>query len=149
MSTSASQILEPQHTSTVEEFIEAGYSDEMTYYNFSILFKSATQKNIILSSTNIIYDYMDELKSSAVTITMSDDDYVKYKYKPKLFCYDIYGSTELYFVIMALNGICDIKDFTKKTIKALYKNDMFELLNQIYNAETDYIDKNRIELNES
>ena len=147
MSASNSQILEPQKTSTLEEFIEAGNTDERTYNNFSLLFHSSTDSNIILSSTNIIYDYMDEIKKCAVNVEFTTKQYLKYRYKPKLFAYDIYGSTELFFVIMAINGICDIKDFNKTKIKALYKSDMTALLDAIYNAESSYIKKNRVALN--
>ena len=47
---------------------------------------------------------------------------------------------------MAVNGIYDIKDFNRRNIKALYKKQLFELLNQIYNAESEYIQKNRSDL---
>mgnify|MGYP000065565034 CR=1 FL=1 len=146
MSSSNIQILDPDKTSTVEEFINAGISDEMTYNNFSILFKSSQQDNIILSANNIIYDYMDEIKPYIVNVTLSEEEYIKYRYKPKLFAYDIYGSTELFFIVMAVNGIYDIKDFNRRNIKALYKKQLFELLNQIYNAESEYIQKNRSDL---
>lgn len=146
MSSSNIQILDPDKTSTVEEFINAGISDEMTYNNFSILFKSSQQDNIILSANNIIYDYMDEIKPYIVNVSLSEEEYIKYRYKPKLFAYDIYGSTELFFVVMAVNGIYDIKDFNRRNIKALYKKQLFELLNQIYNAESGYIQKNRSDL---
>lgn len=146
MSSSNIQILDPDKTSTVEEFINAGISDEMTYNNFSILFRSSQQDNIILSANNIIYDYMDEIKPYIVNVSLSEEEYIKYRYKPKLFAYDIYGSTELFFVVMAVNGIYDIKDFNRRNIKALYKKQLFELLNQIYNAESGYIQKNRSDL---
>lgn len=146
MSSSNIQILDPDKTSTVEEFINAGISDEMTYNNFSILFKSSQQDNIILSANNIIYDYMDEIKPYIVNVSLSEEEYIKYRYKPKLFAYDIYGSTELFFVVMTVNGIYDIKDFNRRNIKALYKKQLFELLNQIYNAESGYIQKNRSDL---
>lgn len=146
MSSSNIQILDPDKTSTVEEFINAGISDEMTYNNFSILFRSSQQDNIILSANNIIYDYMDEIKPYIVNVSLSEEEYIKYRYKPKLFAYDIYGSTELFFIVMAVNGIYDIKDFNRRNIKALYKKQLFELLNQIYNAESGYIQKNRSDL---
>lgn len=146
MSSSNIQILDPDKTSTVEEFINAGISDDMTYNNFSILFRSSQQDNIILSANNIIYDYMDEIKPYIVNVSLSEEEYIKYRYKPKLFAYDIYGSTELFFVVMAVNGIYDIKDFNRRNIKALYKKQLFELLNQIYNAESGYIQKNRSDL---
>ena len=141
------KIIETGKTSTVEQFIKAGTTDEMTYSNYSIKFRSSQQSNIILTANNIIHDYMDEIKPYIQTVYFSENEYIKYKYKPKLFAYDVYGSTELFFVIMALNGICDIKDFNKRTVKALYKVHMYELLNEIYNAESNYLEKNKSDLN--
>lgn len=143
---SNSQIKDPGKAASLESFIEAGSADEQTYNNFSILFHCAADPNIILASTNIIYDYMDEIKKCLVEVEFTDKQYLRYRYKPKLFAYDVYGSTELYFVIMAINNICDIKDFNKTKIKALYKSDMKALLNAIYNAESSYIKKNRVML---
>ena len=98
---------------------------------------------------NIIYDYLPELNERTVTLTMTDNEFIKYRYKPKLLAYDLYGSTEVYFVIMALNGMCNIKDFNKKKLKLLYKSDLIELLNEIYSAESDYIMYNRVHLNDN
>lgn len=134
----------PENTSTIEEFIDMGACDEITYKNFSILVKFIGESSVIeYAQDNIIYDYMDELLAKAKDFELSDSDYIKYRYKPKLLSYDIYDTTELYFVILAINGMCSIKDFNKRKIKLLYKSDMMNLLNQIYSAESDYILYNR------
>lgn len=141
----------PEKTATVEEFIEAGGSDDITYYNFSILEKYKGNNDITVEyvMSNIIYDYMDEIMEKAVDLELSDDDFVKYKYKPKLLAYDIYKTTEVYFVILAMNGMCSIKDFTKKKLKMLYTGDLITLLNQIYNAEQNRLRHNRKKLEDS
>lgn len=134
----------PENTSTIEEFVEMGACDEITYKNFSILAKFIGESSTVeYAQDNIIYDYMDELLEKAITYEFSDDEYLKYRYKPKLLSYDIYDTTELFFIILAINGMCSVKDFNKRKIKILYKSDMFDLLNQIYNAESDYILYNR------
>ena len=74
---------------------------------------------------------------------MTDDEYHKYKFKPKLLAYDLYGSVELYFTILFLNGTCNIKDFDRRVIKLIRKSDMIALLEAIYNAEQNYISSNR------
>lgn len=141
----------PEKTATVEEFIEAGSADDITYYNFSILEKYKNDENITVEyvMSNIIYDYMDEIMEKAVEIELSDDDYMKYRYKPKLLAYDVYKTTEVYFVILAMNGMCSIKDFTKRKLKMLYTSDLIDLLNQIYSAEQSRISHNRKHLEDS
>lgn len=139
----------PERTATIEEFIEMGDTDDITYANFSILVKCIGENSIVqYAQDNIIYDYIDELNERAVTLTLTDNEYVKYRYKPKLLAYDLYGSTEVYFVIMALNGMCNIKDFNKRRLKLLYKSDLIELLNEIYSAESSYISYNRAHLDD-
>ena len=147
---------EPEITKSVEDFVSLGKGDDKTYANFSIMAeiveRDTSVKNvnkatkILYPEHNIIYDYLKELKSSTVTCELTDGEYLKYRYNPKLLAYDIYGSAELYFVILAINGMCSFKDFNKKKIKLLYKQDMTDFLTAIYNAESDYISKNRAKL---
>ena len=140
----------PEKTATVEDFIEAGQADDITYYNFSILEKYKDGDiTIEYVMSNILYDYMDEIMEKAIELELTDDDYVKYRYKPKLLAYDVYKTTEVYFVIMAINGICSIKDFNKKKLKMLYTGDLINLLNQIYNAEQSRLKHNRKNLDNS
>ena len=78
---------------------------------------------------------------------MTENEFQKYRYKPKLLAYDLYGSTELYFAILFINGTCNIKDFNRKNIKLIKKADMIALLEAIYNAEQNYISTNRSSIN--
>lgn len=141
----------PEKTSSVEEFIEMGSADDITYHNFSILEKFTKEDGVDIeyAINNVIYNYMDEIKDKVVELELSDDDYAKYKYKPKLLSYDVYKTTEIYFIIMAINGICSVKDFTKKKLKMLYTQDLIELVNQIYAAEQNRINYNRKHLDDS
>lgn len=147
---------EPEIAKSVEDFITLGKGDDKTYANFSIMAQIVEQdtsiKNvsratkILYPENNVIYDYLKELKETSVTCEFTDSEYLKYRYNPKLLAYELYGSTELYFVILAINGMCSFKDFNKKKIKLLYKQDMTDFLTSIYNAESDYLSKNRTKL---
>ena len=139
----------PEKTATIEEFIDMKETDDITYSQFSILVKCIGENSVVqYAQDNIIYDYLNELNESAVEYEMTDDEFVKYRYKPKLLAYDLYGSTEMYFVIMALNGMCNIKDFNKRKLKLLYRSRLLELLNEIYSAESEYIKYNRLHLDD-
>lgn len=139
----------PETTKSIEDFITLGTIDEMTYSKFSIVAETIGNKDtasVQFPENNIIYDYMKELKTDCQEIVLTDEDIIKYRYNPKKLAYDIYGHSELYFVILAINGMCSFKDFNKRKIKLLYKNQVQSLLNEIYNAESDYISKNRAKL---
>ena len=81
---------------------------------------------------------------------MTNEEFRKYKYKPKLLAYDIYGATELYFIILAINGIkyIDVKAFDKRKLRLPKANDLANIVTAIYNAETTYLNANRNSLNE-
>ena len=123
----------PQNTSTIEEFINSGSGITITYYNLS--FNDMLSNGTVVSVHNVISDYLDELKDSAVYVSLNQDQQFKYMYKPKLLCSDLYGNPELYFIILLLNDMADVKEFTKPVIRMLSKNNMSELLTLIYNAE--------------
>lgn len=139
-----------EETYTVEDFIELGKDiDDIQYSKFAILSKATSDvKNpLIYAEHNVIYDYEEEFKTLALNVEMTDNEFLKYRFKPKLLAYDLYGSTELYFAILFTNGICSIKDFDRKHIKLIKKSDMIALLEAIYNAEQNYISLNRSSIN--
>lgn len=141
-------ITRPEQTYTLEDFVGFKGSDNMTYYNLSILAKSVTKDGIIYSKDNIIYSYLDILKAKCKLLKLSDQEYNIYRFKPKLLSYTLYKSTELYFVILAVNGLCDVKDFDMKKFWVLHPTDLNNLLTQIYSAEINNIEYNRKQIGE-
>lgn len=132
--------------STVGDFIESGTTELLTYYNLSTVQQIG---DIIYSVDNVIYDYLDELKHLSLTVEMTDLEYIKYKFRPELLSYDLYGTTELYFVILAINGLYTPKEFTIKTLKLLPKDLAIEVVNTIYNTEESYLKFTKNKLNET
>lgn len=141
----SSKLNNPATTYTINQMIALKNSDSITYKNYSILQKSLKDDNLIYSIDNVIYDYMEEINPYKKLVGFTDIEVIKYKYKPKLFAYDIYGSTECYFVIMAVNGICNVKEFEllDKTAWALAPDDMYSIMNLIGRAEKTRIAINR------
>ena len=136
-SSSIFNTLKPQDTYTIEQFIQCQSDEEINYYNFSYVDQ---YDNIKYSTYNILSDYLDELREDyAKTIILDKDQLLKYMYRPKLLCYDIYGNWELAFIILLLNDMCDVKDFTKNKILMLNKEDMSNITKWIYNSNKDAI----------
>lgn len=134
----------PSLTYTLDDFISMKISDNMTYYNFSILEKI---NNVQHLDTNLVEVYLDELKKNIVNIKLSETEYSRYKYNPDLLAYDLYGSVQLDFVILLLNDMYDPKEFTKRSINLVYASDLSKFLNIIYTKENRYISQNRIDNN--
>lgn len=147
MSVSRLTASSPDMSNSIEEFIAAGEDSAIiSYYNFSILqVEYSKDKTLRIDFTidNLINDYMDVLKDAAKKVKLTDAEKIKYFYNPDLLAYDIYGSTELDFVIMQMNGIIDPKDFDLPTLKLVYKSDLANIMNRIYTAENVYLAANR------
>lgn len=127
----------PKDTSTISEFIAAGTNVTITYDKLSFKEKFG---NIEYPMFNVLNDYLDELKLGAKTITLTDKEFIRYCYRPKLLANDIYQNSELDFVILALNNICNVKEFDNKKIKLLSPDDMNEFVQSVFNAEKESID---------
>ena len=135
-----------QTTYYLSDFIGYKSDSNLNYYNFTILAKSDDSK-LFFTIKNVLDDYMDELTELSVECTLSDEEVIKYKYKPWLLAYDIYGNTELYFIILFLNNLFDTSEFEDiKTLKLLKSATLTEALNKIFNSESSFIQNNREEV---
>ena len=134
----------PSTTYTLDDFIQMKLSDDMTYYNFSIL---QVIDGIEHLDHNLVEDYLPELKSVCIPVTLSNLEYNKYKYNPDLLAYDIYGSVQLDFILLLLNDMIDPKEFDKKSLILPYSSTLSTFLNTVYSKESEYIGQNRAENN--
>ena len=131
-SNSESTLKNIQKTSTIEQFVSMINAVPLDYQKLSLV---ENIENVRFPVNNVVSDYLNELKTLAVTIDLNEDQYRKYRYKPKLLAGDIYNNQELYYVILLLNGMTDVREFDRKSIKMLSKTDMADCLSNIYNAE--------------
>lgn len=141
-------ISEPQETYTINQFISLRDSDKMMYVKYSILSRSIDHPEMVYAIENVVYNYMDIINNRKKTVIVDQEQKIKYQYKPKLLAYDVYGSTESYFMILACNGICNLKEFTLEEFKfyALTPSDLAAIMSSILNAENKYITMNRSNL---
>lgn len=130
--------LDPAVTFNVDDFISMKISDQLTYYNFSILEKN---KGVEHLDFNLIDSYIDLLNTEKITFT--DEQFRKYKYHPDILAYDVYGSVQLDFIILALNDMCDPKEFNRKTIYLPYASELKTFLDDVYSANSTLINQNR------
>lgn len=127
----------PENTYTLEEFINAGRFVTISYDKLAYQDKLSNGTHICV--LNVINDYMSEIEQLAVTVQLTKEQYHKYRFKPKLLCHDVYGNSELYYIILLLNGIIDVKDFDFDIIKMIKVDAMNEVISYIYNAESKYM----------
>lgn len=135
----------PQNTYTIDQFIACQSDTSICYNNLSFIDE---HDNIKYNTYNVLSNYIDEIRENyCIPIKLDTDQLFKYKYKPKLLCYDIYGSSEVAFIIMIINDMCDVKDFTKEIILMPTKTNMQLITNRLYNANKNdiniYNEKNK------
>lgn len=123
----------PENTYTLEGFIAAGRSITISYDSLS--YKERLSNGTEISILNVINDYLPELRELESTVLLDEEQYRKYRFKPKLLCHDVYGNPELYYIILLLNRIIDVKDFDLKKVKMIRVDALNTVLSHIYNAE--------------
>ena len=133
-------ISNPALTYTLDDFISMKISDDMTYYNFSILEVIDGVEHL---DSNLVEIYLEELKSQCISVQFSEEELKKYKYNADLLAYDLYGSVQLDFVILLLNDMYDRKEFTKKNVILPHSSTLSKFLNDVYSKEEGYIQQNR------
>lgn len=110
-----------------------------------LFLKSIFESNdnqLIVNSTSLANKYYDYILDSVYTITLKNSEYMKYRYQPKLFCYDIYGTTELWALLLKINNFMSIPEFNSKKIK-VFNERIFDILNEILINENTNILENR------
>lgn len=135
----------PTETYTLSQFINFKDSDSVTYRTLSVLNRSITNSKLVYSIDNLVYNYMDEINAKKKILSLKVEERLHYAYKPKLLSYDIYGTTETYFIILAMNGMCNLKEFDLENsrLNVLMPSDMSDLISKILNAENQFIKLNR------
>ena len=133
--TSLAYSTDPNKTSTIEEFISFKDDTTISYNNLSFRDR---YDNISYPIKNIIDDYHDELMELVKEVTMSETEYIRYRYKPRLLANDIYDNPD--FIIMAINGICNMKEFDNQTINLIRVDELEEFLTVVFNSNKNDID---------
>lgn len=135
-------MIESSKTYTIEQFIDSEPSTKISYDTFSFYEKVDTDYII---THNILDDYREEILSACEEndVELSQKEFFKYSQRPKLLAHDIYGNGELFFIILFINNICDVKEFNKKHIKLIKKSKLNEILSAIYNNQSSALQKNR------
>ena len=129
-------------TYTVEDFINMQTTDNMTFRNYSLV---AVINGVEVTDKNLVEDFLDTLTDEIVKVDLSYDEYMRYKYAPDLLAYDVYGSVQLDFMILYLNGIIDPKDFDFKSIKLVRSSTLQDFMNRVYDSQKYILENNKYE----
>lgn len=134
--------------STIDDIIKYGNSLPISHDKIHLKssLKDTMGNNVIVNYSSFVNKYIDFLQPIIVEVTLTDNEYEKYKFQPKFLSFDMYGTTELWSSILLLNNLSSATEFTKKKIK-LFTKDIFTFLNEILILEDDNIKDNKKENN--
>ena len=128
-------------TSTLESFINYKNLDNNVYYKDLSIFEKSIDGKSVLLTYNILNDYRKEILDFVIPITLTNEEFQKYQYQPKKLAYDLYGSTEYYYMILFINSMTNIKEFNRRRINLMRAKDMSNVLSAIYSSESEYIER--------
>lgn len=134
-------------TNTIESTITAGKTKNPNLYNnLSILTRMNDkdgENKIDVPYDNILYMYLDELKSLSMKVKLNSTEMDRYKYRPDLLSYDLYGTTQYDYILLALNDIISPKYFDKEIVNIIDADYIELIVSSIADAEDEYIQLNR------
>lgn len=131
--------------STMLDSIEAAKNEAITHDKLFIkaVCTETNDKSIIIFNINsLITKYIEEIKKKYIQkVALTDEELNKYKFKPKLFCKDMYGTTELWSSLLLINNMISQVDFTASTIYA-FKPSIIDFINEMNVLEENNINDN-------
>ena len=132
---------------TISEYISDYNSEDIisSIYFLKQVFTTPVNKKLLVNFQNLVIKYMPELEAIKTTVTMTNEEYAKYKYNPKLLSFDIYGTTELWFLILEANELHASIQFDLKTIR-LFNTSVVDKMVRILNLEREFINYNEEEV---
>lgn len=124
---------DPAKAFKLSQFIKTGrQAPTISYTDLSY---RESHSGISFVIKNVLNDYLIEMKQLACKVMLSDKEYEKYKFKPKLLSYDIYGTTEYYVYILLINDMCNVLEFDTKKLLLIPKTTLNNALSSIYRVE--------------
>jgi hypothetical protein len=133
--------------STIQDIISAGKELKMCNRELSlksVLVNSADEKYIV-NMSNLFEKYYELLLENTVIVVLTDEEYLKYRFKPKVLSYDLYGTKELHYLLLRLNYVYSVINFDFKELR-VFNTNIIALLNEIMILENDTLIENEVDI---
>ena len=133
------------NTSTIKAMIQNGKEEKMTSNQLSLktVITNSSGQKFVVNLFNLFEKYYDILLDNTVTVVLTEDEYLKYRFKPKLLSKDLYGSKDLYYLLIRLNNIYTVIEFDFKEVK-VFDTNIVSLLNEIMVLESENYIENEL-----
>lgn len=129
---------------TISEWVNKGRL--LDFSNERISYKESFD-DMIMNVSSLLSNHYYAFTSYIVDFEFTEDEYIKYKYSPKMLSLDLYNTTELWSAILFINNMTSISQFKKKKIK-LFTPDIIEIFREAMDLYKDDLAKNKNRIDE-
>lgn len=98
---------------------------------------------VIIPVTPIFFQkYKTTILANSVEITMDEKTFRPYYQSPKKMSYHLYETTSLWYILLWINNMTCVQQFTRGRLKVFNPENLY-ILTEILNTERDTIESNR------
>lgn len=119
---------------TINDDILRGAGTRKTHrsFNNSLLIEyQGSDEGIRMPANSIISKYKEYFDPYIDTVELNEEEQRKYRYSPKKFCQDMYGTIEYWSLILFINECHSIIDFEPVKLKYIVPESIADLINEI------------------
>ena len=128
--------------STIQSVIEEGLELKLTIKDlaFKEIIENSSGEKFVVNMFNLYEKYYELLLEHATIVVLTDEEYRKYRFNPRLLSKDLYGTPELHYMLLRLNYVYSILNFDFREVR-VFRTNINTLLNEIMVMESeDYIE---------
>jgi archaellum component FlaG (FlaF/FlaG flagellin family) len=131
-------------TRTIDDYVKRSSENYLQFQNSS---HYTVVDGEIMEDFNIFRDrYYDTIMNQyTVDRILTEEEYQKYKYRPKRLSSDIYGTIDYWYILLMINKMSSTLQFTKKRIKVLSIEGTIFIKN-LYKKEESELIRNKNEI---
>ena len=119
---------------TVSEQIQNALNAEVSYrklHNHAIIVNNQRGDAIRISIDSIIDKYRYLLEQYIYQYTIPENEFKMFKWNPKMLSYNLYDTTEYWYLLLAINNCVSKIDFVNNTIKIIDPKKLKEFVNEV------------------
>ena len=117
---------------TIPEIIDLEQDNKFSIDNTSIFYE---YNGLIFSIEKIFDEYRDILFETTIQIELTEEEFNKFKYRPKYFCQTIYNNKDLWYLLLLINNMLSVTEFNRKIINIFPISKITEIINDIIEKE--------------
>lgn len=132
---------------TIQNIIDHGKHLKINNSELSLKYvmNNSANEKFIINITNLFEKYYELLLDNTVIVVLTDEEYLKYRFKPKVLSYDLYGTMELHYMLLRLNYVYSVTNFDFKEVR-VFNTNILSLLNEIMILENEEFIENAVDV---